>query len=457
MKRITKLSLLKMFHFLVSVFGFVFLYFAFYRFHYASIVHLRGDILLCAIYIVIFVLYSRLFGAYEIAYAPLAENVISQSLTAAFSDFVIYFAVSLFYAWMVNPIPMLGLLAVQILWNGLWTTLANRFFYKSFPNRRTVFVYGAEGEIKLERMVKTYAFQKGFSLEKKIKDPESIEQVLKEIEGFDIVIIASVAREIRDAVIKYCNKTDISAVVFPTIEDVLFLGSRSIKTFNELMLGFQKPMPNREYLIIKRAFDILVSFVLLVLLSPLFGIISLLIKKYDGGPVFYRQTRLTIGEKKFEMIKFRSMIIDAEKDGVARLTTQNDSRITPIGLYLRKLRLDELPQLINILKGEMTFVGPRPERPDIAARYEKQIPDFPLRLHVKAGLTGYAQVYGKYNTPPDEKLQMDLLYITHMSIIEDLRILSLTAKVVFLSRSTEGLDEETEGIMPEKMLSNDVM
>ena len=165
------------------------------------------------------------------------------------------------------------------------------------------------------------------------------------------------------------------------------------------------------------------------------------IKLYDRGPVFYSQTRLTKDNKTFEILKFRSMVPNAEGDGVVRLASKNDRRITPIGKMIRATRLDELPQLFNILKGDMTFVGPRPERPEIARQYEKGLPEFRLRLRVKAGLTGYAQVYGKYNSTPCNKLQMDLIYISNPSILEDLRLMLLTAKIILIPDRAEGVGE----------------
>ena len=171
-------------------------------------------------------------------------------------------------------------------------------------------------------------------------------------------------------------------------------------------------------------------------------ITGLAIRFSDGGPAFYRQTRLTKDGKEFRIVKFRSMRVDAERDGVARLSTgDKDDRITPIGRVIRKLRIDELPQLFNILSGDMSVVGPRPERPEIAAAYCEAMPDFKLRLQVKAGLTGYAQVYGKYNTGPYEKLGFDLLYIDHMSILTDLQICFATFAILFLPESTEGVKE----------------
>jgi len=177
-------------------------------------------------------------------------------------------------------------------------------------------------------------------------------------------------------------------------------------------------------------------------LSPILAVTALAIRLYDGGPAIYRQVRLTKDEKRFEIYKFRSMRVDAEKDGVARLSTgEKDDRITPIGRVVRKCRLDELPQLFNILKGDMSLVGPRPERPEIAEQYYRKMPDFRLRLQVKAGLTGYAQVYGKYNTDPYEKLEFDLLYIHHMSVLTDLRLLFATFGILFSSESTAGVEE----------------
>ena len=178
------------------------------------------------------------------------------------------------------------------------------------------------------------------------------------------------------------------------------------------------------------------------ILSPVFLAVAIAIKFEDGGPVFYKQDRLTKDGKVFKVVKFRSMRTDAEKDGVARLSTgENDDRITKVGHVIRKFRLDELPQLINIFNGDMSVVGPRPERPEIAAQYDEVLPEFKLRLQAKAGLTGYAQVYGKYNTTPYDKLQMDLLYIANPNIIEDLKIIFATIKILFVPESTEGIKE----------------
>ena len=201
----------------------------------------------------------------------------------------------------------------------------------------------------------------------------------------------------------------------------------------------QSSKPSVWYLVVKRGMDIVLSLAALVILSPVMLFTAAAIKLYDGGPVLYKQIRLTKDRKKFYVYKFRSMRVDAEKDGVARLASQGDDRITPVGKIIRSLRIDELPQLLCILMGTMTIVGPRPERPEIAEQYEKEMPEFALRLQAKAGLTGYAQVYGKYNTSPYNKLQMDLQYIGSMGLVTDMKIIFATIKVLFVPESTEGV------------------
>ena len=176
-----------------------------------------------------------------------------------------------------------------------------------------------------------------------------------------------------------------------------------------------------------------------MILSPLMLVLTIIIRS-DGGTAFYRQKRLTQNGRVFEVLKFRSMRMDAEKDGVARLSTgENDPRITKVGRFIRSCRMDELPQLINILKGDMSIVGPRPERPEIAQQYKETLPEFDLRLQCKCGLTGYAQVYGKYNTTPYDKLLMDLMYISKPSLAEDFKICLATVKILFMKDSTEGV------------------
>ena len=189
--------------------------------------------------------------------------------------------------------------------------------------------------------------------------------------------------------------------------------------------------------------DIVISLIGIVIASPFMIVIALCIKLYDHGQVLYKQERLTKDGEQFMIYKFRSMTTHSEDAG-ARLAAKEDARITPVGRVIRAIHFDELPQLFNILKGEMSVVGPRPERQIIADQYTEEIPEFVLRLKVKAGLTGYAQVYGKYNTTFYDKLLMDLMYISKPSILEDLTIMLATVKILTSKESTEGVGEGKE-------------
>ena len=232
------------------------------------------------------------------------------------------------------------------------------------------------------------------------------------------------------------------ALVIPRIGDAIMSAAEPIHMLHLPILDCRRCTLSTEYRLVKRAIDVLISGIALILLSPVMLATALAIKR-DGGPVFYKQVRLTKDGKKFNILKFRSMCVDAEKYSGAVLSAgENDPRITKVGRIIRACRIDELPQLINILKGDMSLVGPRPERPEIAAEYEKELPEFALRLQVQAGLTGYAQVYGKYNTTPYDKLLMDLIYIARHSLLEDLCILLATLKILTSKESTEGIGEE---------------
>ena len=228
--------------------------------------------------------------------------------------------------------------------------------------------------------------------------------------------------------------------MMPKISDVIIKGSDQLHLFDTPVLLTREYSLKIEQRLIKRVIDIVCSLILIVIASPIMLVTAIAIRLYDGGPALYKQVRCTKNEKEFYILKFRSMRVDAEKDGVARLAAKNDSRITPIGKFIRAVRIDELPQLINILKGEMSFIGPRPERPEIIKQYMEEMPEFAFRMKVKAGLAGYAQVYGKYNTTPYDKLKLDLSYIENYSVWLDIKLMLLTLKILFQAESTEGVE-----------------
>ncbi len=237
----------------------------------------------------------------------------------------------------------------------------------------------------------------------------------------------------------YCYENNIRCYSVPKIPDIMIMAAENLHWFDTSLLLFRNRGLSADQMFVKRLFDIIVSLIGIILSSPFMLIIAICIKAYDNGPVFYTQDRLTKDEKIFKVYKFRSMRVEPA-DAEISMTRKHDDRITPVGKIIRNIHFDELPQLFNILKGDMSIVGPRPERPEIAEKYYKSIPEFSYRLKVKAGLTGYAQVYGKYNTTPYDKLKLDLTYIERYSFLLDLKLIMLTVKILFQNEDVVGID-----------------
>lgn len=425
-------------------------WFHYYASRLASPYYYWGNWVVVALFFFLYILFCRVYDGFLISINRISEIVYSQALASVISDFLLYVVICLLSKRLVNPLPLLGALAAQVLLAGVWAYCAHQWYFSKFPAKRTAVVYDVrEG---LERLVEEYGLEKKFNIRAALSVQEALAN--KEIlNTMETVFLSGIHSHDRNILLKYCVDKDINVYVIPRIGDVLMSGARSMHMFHLPMLRVGRYHPSPVYLVLKRGFDILASGIATVILSPVFAVTAIAIKRYDGGPVFYKQKRLTKDGEIFEVLKFRSMRVDAEKDGVARLSTgDKDDRITPVGRVIRKVRIDELPQLLNILKGDMTICGPRPERPEIAEQYEQDLPEFRLRLQAKAGLTGYAQVYGKYNTTPYDKLMMDLMYIAHPSFLQDLQIMFATVKILFMRESTEGVaaGQTTASVSEEK-------
>lgn len=271
---------------------------------------------------------------------------------------------------------------------------------------------------------------------------EGLETIFSRMGEYDAVLINDIPSEIKNDILKECFNRDIRVYFTPKISDIIGKNSEEINLFDTPLYLCRNNGVSPVQLIIKRCCDIIFSLLGLIVTSPLFAAVAIAIKLEDRGPVFFKQERMTIGGSRFMIIKFRSMIVDAEKDGRPHPAGERDPRITAVGRVIRPTRIDELPQLINILKGEMSFVGPRPERVEHVLKYTEDIPEFVYRNKVKGGLTGPAQVFGKYNTDALNKLKMDIEYITHCSILLDLQILFETVKILVQKESTEGFSEK---------------
>ena len=263
-----------------------------------------------------------------------------------------------------------------------------------------------------------------------------------EIGKYNAVLINNVPARQRNDILKLCFARDKRVYFVPKLSDILVRKADEINLFDTPLFLCRNSGSLLIRRWIKRFFDFTLSLLAIIVLSPIFLVTAIAIKLNDGGPVFYKQERVTIGGRRFMMIKFRSMIVDAEKDGRSRPAGENDDRITKVGKIIRPTRIDELPQLINILKGDMSIVGPRPERWDHVEKYTEEIPEFVFRQKCRGGLTGYAQVYGKYNTSALDKLKMDLVYITNFSLLLDLQIILETLKILLRKESTQGFSEQ---------------
>ncbi len=408
----------------------------YYANHTAALFARNARLYVLLFYVFLYVFFGRTFDAFLISYSRVSELAYSQMLAACMSDGLIYILIC-FLCKKLEPIWP-GLLAIlgQGVLAVLWALLANRWYFHTYPAKRTYIIYDVrEG---MDSLVQKYGLSRKFKIEK-ILQVGYVLSNLAAIDDAEIVFSSGLHSHDRNIIMKHCVDKRIQMLVLPRIGDVIMASASKLHILHLPIYRVGRYGPKPEFLFIKRMMDILLSVIGLIITSPLLLVVSILIRR-DGGPAFYKQDRLTKDGKVFRVIKFRSMRVDAEEDGVARLSTgDNDDRITPVGRVIRRLRIDELPQLLNILKGDMSIVGPRPERPEIAAEYEKQMPEFRLRLQCKAGLTGYAQVYGKYNTTPYDKLLMDLMYISDPSIVQDMRIVFATVKILFLPESTEGV------------------
>lgn len=441
---------LKLAHFILSV-GLFYVFWLLFR--YGALIPdyfsgYRYNYFLGLGYAVLLLFFIRTYNGYLLGYSRIRELVFSEVLSQLFSVALLYFLVSLAWSRWNSPLWFLLMLALQAILDFVWAFLANRCYFLLFPPKRTLLIYRNELDRRRFGNIKGKPTERLYTIMDELKWDGSFNDLKEKLIGYDAIFVAGVNSRCRNGILKYCKEENIVGFFLPHVGDVIMQEAVHIQSFDSPVLFVARTVVRPEFAVIKRFFDIVVSLLGIIILSPVMAAVALSVWLSDRGPVFYRQIRITKGGREFKIWKFRSMRVDAEKDGVARLSTgEQDVRITPVGRFLRKCRLDELPQLFNIFWGDMSIVGPRPERPEIARQYYESIPDFRLRLQVKAGLTGYAQVYGKYNTDPYEKLEFDLLYINNMSILTDLRLMFATVSVLFFSESTKGIEEGQETAM----------
>ena len=403
----------------------------------------KGNLMLLIFYVAIAVICMRMLKGFALGRERLTRLVASQAIALILTFTMIYFIlgllvghIGLMSSLLKECLLMLGVnLALYIVLDVVFVNI----YVRLFPPYRIISVNGNhENSLlrKMESRVDKYHIEKEVSADVPYEDLEKL------FFQYDAILVNDVPLELERRIVKFGYAHSKRVYFTPKISDILVRGADEINFFDTPLYLNRNRGISADQRIVKRCFDIVASLLALIVLSPLFLVVALAIKIEDGGPVFYRQERVTFRKRHFMILKFRSMIVDAEKDGKSIPAAEGDPRITKVGRVIRALRIDELPQLVNILVGEMSVVGPRPERVEHMEKYALEIPEFDYRLKVKGGLTGYAQVYGKYNTTAYDKLKMDLMYITNYSFSLDIQIIFETIKILFRKESTEGFSEE---------------
>lgn len=397
----------------------------------------RGNTLVVLIYGIVLLLFANMYSALRIGYLKLIDVITSWIITVICANIIEYFQLSLINRGLMNVRPMLVLTALDIIIVVIWSFFSGWLYRHLYHSRKLLIIYGEHSPDQfLCKMMRRWD---KFTIGEKVHVRVGDAVIFKKMHDYDAVVIWDLPSQIRNKYVKYCFSHSIRCYMTPKISDIIIRGSERMHMFDTPLMVCKNRGLKIEQKAVKRVMDIVISGIAIVVASPIMLIIALCVKLYDGGPVFYKQERLTIDAKPFMIYKFRSMCVDSEKHG-AQLAKKNDARVTPVGQVIRNLHVDELPQLFNIFKGEMSLVGPRPERDEIVKTYQKSIPEFHYRMKVKAGLTGYAQVYGKYNTTPYDKLKLDLFYIENYSLWLDIQLLFMTARIFFQKESSEGVE-----------------
>lgn len=399
----------------------------------------RGNWMMIFIYGVLLIFFMQTYGGFKVGFLKRGNLIYSQILAVLFTNVITYFQITVQDKRFTTPLPLAVNLVLSAGIIVLWTLIFQWIYTEMFPPRRMLLISGDYSDYHL--LEKMNAREDKYIICEIINYRVGMEILEQRIHNYDGIIVGDMPSHERNLIIKYCFANRIRTYSVPKISDILLRSSVELNLFDSPLLLSRNIGLQIEQEFCKRAMDVIGSLIGIVITSPFFLLIAVCIKLTDGGPVFYKQKRLTKDGKIFDIYKFRTMIQNAEKETGARLASEHDPRILPVGRLLRRTRLDELPQIFNILKGEMSIVGPRPERPELAAEIEKEIPEFSYRLKVKAGLTGYAQVYGKYNTTSYDKLKLDLTYIRSYSMLLDLKLILMTPKIMFMKESTEGVKE----------------
>lgn len=400
----------------------------------------KGNYLVVFSFVFIFSVFSSLYGAFRIGIYRTHEIIYSFSLAAIITDIIMYFELSLVARQLVAVKPMIHYIIFQVVIIFICSFAANTIYFRLYPARRILAVFNDDAK-GFEFIKKMSVFADRFKMESGLNvEHTDMEIIKRKIDRYDAVAICDIDKQKQKEIMTYCYTNKKRTYLLPEITDIVLNNGYEIQIGDTPVIMSRNQGLTLEQSVIKRFMDLFISALGIVITSPIMVICAFAIKIDDGGPVFFKQNRVTRNGKIFNILKFRSMVTDADKDG-AKKAENGDMRITRVGKVIRSCRIDELPQLFNVLKGDMSIVGPRPERIENVYEYTSAYPEFDLRHRVKAGLTGFAQLYGKYNTSPEDKLNMDLIYIETYSLLKDIKLIILTFKILFMKESTEGFDK----------------
>ena len=370
------------------------------------------------------------------------DLIIGQLISLFLVNFITYLQLCLIGNALLSPVPMAKLFGIQAVIAIVLILVYTTVYHKLYAPHNMLLIFGSRNGLGLK--FKMDSRKDKYNITGLIAAEKGYDAIVQTIPQYDAVILNDVAAPLRNDILKFCYRYRIRTYVAPKLTDIMVRGAKNISLFDTPLLLVKGTGLTPAQRVGKRMMDIVLCSIAMIVAAPVMAVVAIAIKLEDGGPVFFKQKRMTRGGREFDILKFRSMIVDAEKYAGAVLATDDDPRITKVGKFIRATRLDEIPQILNILKGDMSIVGPRPERKVIADEYYKDIPEFAYRLKVRGGLTGYAQIYGKYNTSAYDKLRLDLMYIENYSLMLDIKLIILTLRIIFSKESTEGIDKQLE-------------
>lgn len=402
----------------------------------------KGKYVLMGVYAVLTYVFFQNSECTMFGHLSRVDLVLGQVIALLLVNFITYFQLCLIANTMLSPAPIFWLYGMEIVVAVVLVQVYAGLYHKLYAPHNMLLIYGNKRGVGLK--IKMDARRDKYHISGLLSAEEGYEVICREIPKYDAVILNDIPAQLRNDILKFCYKNRVRTYVAPKLTDIMLRGAKNNTLFDTPLLLVKGTGLSPAQRVVKRGLDILLCGIAMIPAAPIMLIVAAAIKLEDGGPVFYKQKRMTQWGREFDILKFRSMIVDAEKYAGAVLATEEDPRITKVGKVIRAIRLDELPQLLNILKGDMSIVGPRPERKVIAEEYYKEIPEFVYRLKVKGGLTGYAQIYGKYNTSAYDKLRLDLMYIENYSLLLDIKLIILTLRILFSKDSTEGVDVAAE-------------